>query len=123
MRKRIILLGSMLMAITSPLYADISGNNDMLPDGPQAAFCLQITLSPVSQIAGSLMTDTQDPSFLDTHGPLSTMTGNATGISDAAPAFEVDASLAPVPEPTHYMLMGLGLVGLYLARRDRLGAK
>ena len=123
MRKRIILLGATLMAMASPLYADISNPDAISGDGSPASFRLQIGLRPVSQIANLLLADTQSFLILDTRSPSNAATDAATEVSGVAPASAMSGSLAPVPEPTHYALMGLGFIGLYLARRDRLKAK
>ena len=123
MTKRIILLGLLLMAIGSPLYADISSNNDVAGANLAVRPNLQIHPAPAGQITDGLFADTPARLILDTGSPLAAWPDAVTGISGTAPDAVISASLAPVPEPTHYALMGLGFVGLYLARRDRLSAK
>jgi len=115
MRKRIVLLGAILMAMALPLYADISDPSHSALDNPPAVVHLQIV--------NSLITGTGNFSILDTSRQLNPESNGGTGISRFVPAFKMSNLVAPVPEPTHYVLMGLGIVGLLLARRDRLNAK
>jgi hypothetical protein len=51
------------------------------------------------------------------------MPGGVDDFSNLTPVFSMSNPVVSVPEPMHYMLMGLGVVGLFLARRDRLNAK
>ena len=115
MRKRIVLFGTILMAMALPLYADISDPSHSALDNPPAAVHLQIV--------NSLITGTGNFSILDTARQLHPENNSGTGISGLVPAFKMSNPVAPVPEPTHYLLMGLGVLGLFLARRDRLNAK
>jgi hypothetical protein len=115
MSKRISLLGFVLMAMALPLYADISNPGHFTLDHPPAA--------PHLQIASSLITGTGAFSILDTRRQLNPEYGGGNVISNLTPAFKASNPVAPVPEPMHYALMGLGVIGLLLARRDRLNAK
>jgi hypothetical protein len=114
MRKRILPLGSILMAMALPLYADIPNLRPVALDNPSAVLHLRI--------AEALITGTGHLSILDTSRQLPPPS-NPTDISSLVPAFKMSHPVAPVPEPLHYLLMGLGVVGLFLARRDRLGAR
>lgn len=111
MRKRITLLGSILMAMALPLYADIPSPGHLVLDSATAALHLQI--------ANALISSTGRHSILDTSGRLNPKIAG----SSLTPVFKMNQPVAPVPEPTHYLLMGLGVIGLLLARRDRLSTK
>jgi hypothetical protein len=116
MRKRISLLGAILTVMALPLYAETSHPGRYPLDSPSAALHLQI--------ANLLITGTGHFSILDTTRQLNPQTNNRdTGIRRLAPDFNLSNPVVPVPEPAHYVLMGLGVVGLFLARRDRLNAK
>jgi len=115
MRKMILLSGSILMAMALPLYADISNPNHITLDYPAGALHWQI--------ASSLVNGTDHFSILDTRRQLNPEIVSVTGSAILAPAFKMSSPAVPVPEPTHYVLMGLGVLGLFLARRDRLTAK
>lgn len=114
MRKVITLLGAILMAMTLPLYADIFHPGHNTISSPSAVLHLQM--------ANSLITGTGGFSILDTSRPLP-VPGGVNDLSKFTPAFKTSNPVVSVPEPMHYMLMGLGVVGLFLARRDRLNAK
>ncbi|MFZ0827730.1 MAG: PEP-CTERM sorting domain-containing protein [Verrucomicrobiia bacterium] len=113
MRKRIFLLGSALTVVALPLYADNSNPSQVLLDNPPTALHLQIV--------NSLITGTDNFSILDT-SRLSNPEGG-TGNAKPAPVLNLNHPVVPVPEPMNYLLMGLGVIGLFLARRDRLSAK
>ena len=115
MRKRIMLLGSILIAATLPLYADISNSGPIARDNPSANLHWQI--------ANSLITGTGSFPVLDTSRQLNPENGRHPDASSLTPAFKMSHPVVTVPEPTHYVLMGLGVVGLLLARRDRLNAR
>ncbi len=119
MRKEILLLGSMLMAVASPLYADIPSKNDVALNCPPATGQPSAAMEVDGQITGPLGVDTLDFSILDTDRFADAATREVVRISSVTPAAHTTNPSAPVPEPVHYALMGLGLVGLYLARRDR----
>jgi hypothetical protein len=70
-----------------------------------------------------LLADRQSFPILDIRRPLNFKPADVAGIFRLPPAFDQSRPVVPVPEPMHYTLMGLGLMGLYLARRDRLSAK
>jgi hypothetical protein len=114
MSKRIILLGAILMAMALPLYADISSPSRFAPGHPSA--------TPHLQIANAFITGTGHFSILDTRRQLNPPS-TTTGVSSLVTAFKMSNPVAPVPEPLHYMLMGLGVLGLFLARRDHLSAR
>ena len=111
------------MAMALPLCADISNHDGIALNDSSALLRPQFTVSPAGEFVDLLPSDTQSFSILDTREPLNTTTHDVAFISGNAAAGQTSGSLAPVPEPMHYALMGLGLVGLYLARRDRLSAK
>ena len=111
-------MGSILMAMTLPLYAGIFNPGRTTLDNLPARLHLQI--------ANSLITGTDDFSILDTRRQLKPVPGGSGGVNDLSrptPAFNMSNRVVPVPEPANYVLMGLGVVGLFLARRDRLSAK
>ncbi|MGO8838709.1 MAG: PEP-CTERM sorting domain-containing protein [Limisphaerales bacterium] len=111
----ILLPGSILMAVALPLYADFSNPGYVTLDHPP------VTLH--WQIASSLVNGTDHFSILDTRRQLNPESVSVTGSAILAPAFKMSSPAVPVPEPTHYVLMGLGVLGLFLARRDRLSAR
>jgi hypothetical protein len=115
MRKGIILLSAILMAMALPLYADISNPSHIVLNSPSATLHLQIV--------NSLITGTGRFSILDTSRQLKPVPGGIGDLSNPTPTFKMSNPTVPVPEPMHYMLMGLGVVGLFLARRDRLSSK
>ena len=124
MKKRIMRLGSILMVAASPLFsASPASASSLAPDPPPGAIHLPVAFHPAGQIIESLFVDTPGLLILDTRQSLKLKPADGTVIFGHTPAFDASRPLAPVPEPMHYALMGLGLVGLYLARRDRLGAK
>lgn len=114
MRKGITLLGAILMAMALPLYADIFNPGRIANNNVSTSLHLQI--------ANSLITGTGRFSILDTSRQFPVPDG-VTDLSKLTPAFKMSNPVVSVPEPMHYMLMGLGVVGLFLARRDRLNAK
>ena len=103
------------MAMALPLHADISNLSEINLDHPAGVLHWQI--------ASSLIISTGQSSILDTRRQLNPESGSVTGIGNLAPAFKMSSPVVPVPEPTHYLLIGLGVVGLFLARRDRLSTK
>jgi hypothetical protein len=120
MRKGITLLGAVLMAMALPLYADIFNPGRIVNNNVSTSLHLQI--------ANSLITGTGCFSILDTSRQFPvpgsvTMPGGVDDFSNLTPVFSMSNPVVSVPEPMHYMLMGLGVVGLFLARRDRLNAK
>ena len=115
MRKGILLLSASLMVMALPLYANISNPGRIVLNNPSSALHFQIV--------NSLITDTDHFSILDTSRQLKPVPGGVGDPSNLTPAFKMSNPVVPVPEPMHYMLMGLGVVGLFLARRDRLSAK
>lgn len=115
MSKRITLLGAILMVVALPLYADIFNPDQNAWGDPSTALHMQI--------ANSLITDTGHFSILDINRPLNLEIGRLPDFVSPTPAFRMSDPAVPVPEPTNYVLMGLGVVGLLLARRDRRNAK
>jgi hypothetical protein len=115
MRKRILLLDFILLAVGGLLCAD----------GANAAhFDLDNSPATVhSQPANLMITGTGHFSILDTRQQWNSLNNSRTLTSSPTPAFKMDKPMVPVPEPTHYALMGLGIIGLFLARRDRRNAK
>jgi PEP-CTERM motif len=115
MSKRITLLGATLMVIALPLYADIFSLDHNSWGDPSAALHMQI--------ANSLITGTGPFSIRDTRRLLNTEIGRRADLASPTPGFRMNRPVAPVPEPTNYVLMGLGVIGLFLARRDRRNSK
>lgn len=115
MRKRILLWDFILLAVAWPLYADAA-----------AAARFDQGNSPAtvhSQLVNSMITGTGHFSILDTRQQRNPLNNGRTLVSSPTPAFKTGNPMAPVPEPTHYALMGLGVIGLFLARRERRNAK
>ena len=115
MRKRILLLDFIWLAVAGLLCVDVAH---------AAHFDLDNSPATVrSQPANVMITGTGHFSILDTRQQWNPLSHSRTVISSPTPAFKMDKPMAPVPEPTHYALMGLGVIGLLLARRDRRNAK
>ena len=114
MRKRILLAGLVLMSMGLPLCAEVSRSGGFtLNDSPTTVHL---------QIVNSMITGTGRLSFLDTRPQPSLVNAGHSVICISTPAFQTSKPVVPVPEPTHYALMGLGIVGLFLARLDRRNA-
>jgi len=122
MSQKSLLLGFVLMAISLPLYATIPRSATVAEYVPVAAGVVRNSNKPVSQTVQSPADDGQDFSILDTRPGFDSRLKDHRILSDPAP-LKLTAHVTPVPEPMHYALIGLGFVGLYLARRDRRSTK
>ncbi len=115
MRKRILRLDFILLAVAGLLCVDVANAARFELDNSPA------TAHPPP--ANLMITGTGHFSILDTRQQWNPLNAGRTLVSSPTPAFKMDKPMVPVPEPTHYALMGLGIIGLFLARRDRRNAK